>query len=56
MPASLRLVGVTMIAGLFIKKLLLSNTHLLYWILGLIVVTIALSGLVRQGDGSKMTY
>ena len=39
--------GVTVIAGLFIKKLLLSNTRLLYWILGLIVVTIALSGLVK---------
>ncbi|MBQ9305712.1 sulfite exporter TauE/SafE family protein [Butyrivibrio sp.] len=39
--------GVTVIAGLFIKKLLLSNTRLLYWILGFIVVTIALSGLVK---------
>ncbi len=39
--------GAAVVAGLFIRKLLASNVQLLYFILGCIVVTTAISGLVK---------
>ena len=45
--------GVSVIVGLFIKGLLSSNVELLYYILGTIVVLIALRGLTCRGQKGK---
>ena len=39
--------GIAVIAGLFVKRMLASNVRLFYFVLGCIVVLIALSGLVK---------
>lgn len=46
--------GIAVVAGLFIRRLLSSNVQLLYYILGCIVVVIAVLGLVKTfGNGSE---
>lgn len=46
--------GLAVVAGLFIRRLLSSNVQLLYYILGCIVVVIAVQGLVKIFDkGAK---
>ena len=45
--------GVSVIVGLFIKGLLSSNVELLYYILGTVVVLIALRGLICRGQKGK---
>ena len=46
--------GIAVVAGLFIRRLLSSNVQLLYYILGCIVVVIAVLGLVKTfGNGGE---
>lgn len=49
--------GLAVVAGLFIRRLLSSNVQLLYYILGFIVVIIAVLGLVKTfGKGTEKSF
>lgn len=49
--------GLAVVAGLFIRRLLSSNVQLLYYILGFIVVIIAVLGLVKTfGKGIEKSF